>query len=108
MHGKYLQYLLKLFCFLLIWIPAVFWLFFRQLIKSSAFSALMLLAGRQKGIWPAKTEWWGTGVVICLEQDANDLRYGPADATATPSSIKSRKVQNGLPFWCWLTQVFVE
>jgi len=32
-----------------------------------AFSALTLLVGRQEG-HPAckKTEWWGTGVVICL------------------------------------------
>jgi len=29
-----------------------------------AFSALMLLAGRQEGIRPVKTEWWSTGVVI--------------------------------------------
>jgi len=37
----------------------------------SAFSALTLLVGRQEG-HPAckKTEWWGAGVVICLEQDA--------------------------------------
>jgi len=36
-----------------------------------AFSALMLLVGRQEG-HPAckKTEWWGAGVVICLEQVA--------------------------------------
>jgi len=32
-----------------------------------AFSALMLLVGRQVG-HPAckKTEWWGTGMVICV------------------------------------------
>jgi len=37
-----------------------------------AFSALMLLVGRQEG-HPAckKTEWWGAGVVICLECDAD-------------------------------------
>ena len=37
-----------------------------------AFSALTLLVGRQKG-HPAckKTEWWGAGVVICLEWDAD-------------------------------------
>jgi len=37
-----------------------------------AFSALMLLVGRQEG-HPAckKTEWWGAGVVICLERDAD-------------------------------------
>jgi len=37
-----------------------------------AFSALTLFVGRQE--WhPAckKTEWWGAGVVICLECDAD-------------------------------------
>jgi len=29
--------------------------------------------GGRKGIRPVKTEWWGTGMVICLERDANDL-----------------------------------
>ena len=35
-------------------------------------SALMLLVGRQEG-HPAckKTEWWGTGMVICLERCAD-------------------------------------
>ena len=38
----------------------------------SAFSALTLLVGRQER-HPAckKTEWWGDGVVICLEQGAD-------------------------------------
>jgi len=37
-----------------------------------SFSALTLLVGRQEG-HPAckKTEWWGAGVVICLEQGAD-------------------------------------
>jgi len=37
-----------------------------------AFSALTLLVGRQEG-HPAcrKLEWWGTGIVICLERDAD-------------------------------------
>jgi len=30
------------------------------------------LSGR-KGIQPVKTEWWGTGVVICLERGADGL-----------------------------------
>jgi len=47
--------------------------------------------GGRKGIWPLKTEWWGTGVVICLEWGANDLQYGLADATATPSSLAPAK-----------------
>jgi len=32
-----------------------------------AFSALTLLVGRQEG----HLEWWGTGMVICLERDAD-------------------------------------
>jgi len=37
-----------------------------------AFSALALLVGWQEG-HPAckKLQWWGTGMVICLEQDAD-------------------------------------
>ena len=35
--------------------------------------------GGRKGIRPVKTEWWGAGVVVCLELGAD----GPADATAT-------------------------
>jgi len=27
--------------------------------------------GGRKGIRPVKTEWWGAGVVICLEQGAD-------------------------------------
>jgi len=27
--------------------------------------------GSRKGIRPVKTEWWGAGVVICLERDAD-------------------------------------
>jgi len=29
--------------------------------------------GGRKGIRPVKTEWWGTGMVICLQRGANDL-----------------------------------
>ena len=36
------------------------------------FSALMLLVGRQKGHPACKSlEWWGAGMVICLERDAD-------------------------------------
>jgi len=34
------------------------------------FSALTLLVGRQEGHTACKNEWWGAGVVICLERDA--------------------------------------
>ena len=72
-----------------------------------AFSALTLLVGRQEE-YPAckKLESWGTGVVICLERDA-DLHIAqlmPLPLTAL-ASVKSRLV---LPFWYWLTQVVPE
>ena len=38
-----------------------------------AFSALTLLVGVRKSIWPAKIEQWGAGLVICLERDADCL-----------------------------------
>jgi len=45
------------------------------------------LSGR-KSIRPVrKLDWWGAGVVICLERSANDLQSGSADATATQSSL---------------------
>ena len=51
-------------CYLLIWNWQ--WLI--------AFSALMLLVGRQKERRACKKiEWCGAGVVICLERGANDL-----------------------------------
>jgi len=48
----------------------------------SPFNALTPLVGRQEGHRPVKTEWWGAGVVICLERRCR-LAYSPADATAT-------------------------
>ena len=46
-------------------------------------------------------------MVVCLERGANDFAYGPADVTATPSSlapVKSRMVNlcgAGLPRLSW-------
>ena len=37
----------------------------------NVYSALTLLVGRRKGIQPVKKEWWGAGMVICLERGAN-------------------------------------
>ena len=38
----------------------------------TAFSALTLLVGRQEGhLACKKLEWWGTGMVICLQRDAD-------------------------------------
>ena len=67
-----------------------------------AFSALMLLVGRQEG-HPAckKLEWWGAGMVICLELGADlymaQLMPLPLMSLA---SVKSRLV---LPLWYRLT-----
>jgi len=61
---------------------------------------LTLLVGRQEG-HPAckKTEWWGTGVAICLERDA-DLHM--AQLMPLPLTVSVRLV---LPFWFRLTRV---
>ena len=36
-----------------------------------AFSALMLFVGWQEGHLACENEWWGAGVVICLERGAD-------------------------------------
>ena len=70
------------------------------------FSALTLLVGWQEG-HPAckKTEWWGAGMVICLERDA-DLHMAQLMPLALSlASVKSRLV---LPFWYRLTRVVLD
>ena len=62
-----------------------------------AFSALTLLVGRQEG-HPAckKTEWWGVGVVICLERGA-DLHM--VQLMPLPLAVSSfGKIQIGFTF----------
>jgi len=64
----------------------------------------MLLVGRQEG-HPAckKNEWCGTGMVICLEQDA-DLHI--AQLMPLPLTVSCfSKIQIGLPFWYRLTRI---
>ena len=47
-------------------------LFYFILDGRTAFSALTLLVGRQEGhLACKKLEWWGAGVVICLERGAD-------------------------------------
>ena len=74
---------------------------------SMAFSALTLLVGRQEGhLACKKTEWWGAGVVICLEQGA-DLHM--AQLMPLPLTVSCfSKIQIGLPFWYRLTQVVLD
>ena len=65
--------------------------------KNYAFSALTLLVGRQEG-HPAckKTEWWGAGVVTCLERGA-DLHM--AQLMPPPLTVSCfSKIQIGFTF----------
>jgi len=58
---------------------------------------LTLLVGQQEG-HPAckKQEWWGAGVVVCLEQDAN-LRM--AQLLSLPLTVSCfSKIQIGFTF----------
>ena len=62
--------------------------------------------GGRKGIRPIKNEWWGVGVVVCLERGA-DLHMASwcHCHSLSLAPVKSRLV---LPFWYWLTQVVLE
>jgi len=52
--------------------------------------------GGRKGIRPVKTEWWGAGVVICLEQSA-DLHV--AQLMPLPLTVSCySKIQIGFTF----------
>ena len=74
---------------------SAFYYYFIQLYY--AFSALTLLVGRQEG-HPAckKTEWWGAGVVICLDRGA-DLHM--AQLMPLPLTVScSNNIQIGFTF----------
>jgi len=82
----YLQRLLIIW-FLVFLVQSLFYKLLLWLVSASvlsAFSALTLLVGWQEG-HPAckKTEWWGAGMVVCLQRGAAlHIAYHPADATA--------------------------
>ena len=59
--------------------------------------------GGRKGIRPVKTEWWGAGMVICLEPGA-DLHM-PSWCHCHSLSLASVKSRLVLPFWYRLTWV---
>ena len=62
--------------------------------------------GGRKGIRPVKKEWFGAGVVICLERGA-DLHM--AQLMPLPLTVSCfSKIQIGLPFWYQLTQVVLD
>jgi len=66
-----------------------------------AFSALTLLVWRQEGHAACKkTEWWGAGVVICLERGA-DLHM--AQLMPLPLTVScSSKIQIGFTFLVYI------
>jgi len=61
---------------------------------------LTLLVGWQEG--PVKTEWWGAGVVVCLEQgtDLHMAQLMPLPLTVSCFS----KIQIGFTFWYRLSR----
>jgi len=60
------------------------------------FSALTLLVGRQQGHPACKKQWWGAGVVVCLEQGA-DLHM--AQLMPLPLTVSCfTKIQIGFTF----------
>jgi len=66
--------------------------------------------GVRKSIQPVKIEWWGVGVVICLEQAADCLHMVQLVPLhpKIPSSLASFKSRLVLPFWYTFTQVVLE
>ena len=85
---------------------ALLW-FCLQITIYYAFSALTLLVGWQEG-HPAckKIEWWGAGVVICLERGA-DLHM-PSWCHCHSLSLAPLKSRLVLSFWYRLTRVVWE
>ena len=62
--------------------------------------------GGRKGIRPVKNEWWGVGVIVCLERGASCIWPSWCHChSLSLAPVKSRLV---LPFWYRLTQVVLE
>ena len=67
---------------------------------------MTLLVGWREGHQAVKNEWWGTGMVICLERDA-DLHM--AQLMPLPLTVSCfSKTRLVLPFWYRLTRVVLE
>jgi len=74
-----------------------------MMICLQCFDAVGWAAGRASSLY--KTEWWGAGMVICLEQTWRTVTSWCHCHSLSLASVKSRLV---LPFWYWLTQVVPE
>ena len=84
--------------------PTVLWMlatraivfFISVALKNISFSALTLLDGWQEGIRPVKSEWWGAGMVICLERHAD---FHMAQLMPLPLTVSCfSKIQIGFTF----------
>jgi len=65
-------------------------------LKAFAFGALTLLVAWQEGHPACKKQWWGAGVVVCLEQGA-DLHT--AQLVPLPLTVSCfSKIQNGFTY----------
>ena len=60
-------------------------------------------------IRPLKTEWWGAGMVVCLERCANENDLHMVQLMPLPPDhLCFSKIQNGLSLWYPFTQVVLE
>jgi len=85
-------------CFRCFWKKNIFVFFagYQVLLNDYVKPSAFWLSDR-KGIQPVKTEWWGAGVVVCLELGA-DLHM--AQLMPLPLTVSCfSKIQIGLPFW---------
>jgi len=55
----------------------------------------------KKGIRPVKTEWYGTGMVICLKQGASNLHKVQLMRLASLKSRMAYLPGAGIPRLCW-------
>jgi len=73
------------------------------------FSALTALVGQQEEHLVHKIEWWGAGMVICLERNANDLYMVQLICHRHPIVSGFITIRNGSAFLVYrLTQVVLE
>jgi len=74
--------------------------------------AILRLSGRRSRLLSLSyaTDWWDTGVVICVERGANYLHMVQHSSWCHchPTISCSSKIQNGSRFWCRLIQVVPE
>jgi len=79
-----------------------------HILAEFAFSAWTLLVGRQEEHLVCKHLSNGCWRGYLSGARCKYFAYGPADATAIPSSLAPAKSRLVLPFWCRLTQIVLQ